>query len=49
MGRITATIFPLFLALAAILPRRAIVPLVTASAVTQGLVATLFFTWRPLF
>jgi hypothetical protein len=49
MGRITATIFPLFLALAAVLPRRAVVPLVTASAVTQGLVAALFFTWRPMF
>lgn len=49
MGRITATIFPLFLALAAVLPRRAIVPFVTAFAVAQGLAAALFFTWRPLF
>lgn len=49
MGRITATIFPLFLALPALLPRRAIVPLVTAFAAAQGLAAALFFTWRPLF
>jgi hypothetical protein len=49
MGRLTATLFPLFLALAAVLPRRAIAPLVIAFAIAQGLAATLFFTWRPLF
>lgn len=49
MGRITAPIFPLFLALSAVLPRRAMVPVVTAFALAQGLIAALFFTWRPMF
>jgi hypothetical protein len=49
MGRITSTLFPIFLALAAILPRRFVLPFVTAFAIGQGLVAALFFTWRPLF
>jgi hypothetical protein len=49
MGRVTSTIFPLFLALAAIVPPRAVLPLVTAFAMGQGLAAVLFFTWRPLF
>jgi hypothetical protein len=42
-------LFPVFLALAAIVPPRAIPPLVTACAIGEGLVAVLFFTWRPLF
>ena len=49
MGRITATLFPLFLALAASVSPRAVRPLITAFAIGQGLAATLFFTWRPLF
>ena len=49
MGRVTATLFPLFLALAAMVPPRAIPPLVTTFAILQGLAAALFFTWRPLF
>jgi hypothetical protein len=49
MGRLTATLFPLFLALAATIPPRAVPPLVTAFAIGQGLAAALFFTWRPLF
>jgi hypothetical protein len=49
MGRLTSTLFPLFLALALVLPRRAVAPLVIASAIAQGLAAVLFFTWRPLF
>jgi len=49
MGRLTATVFPLFLALAAVTPPRAVTPLITAWAIGQGLVAALFFTWRPLF
>jgi hypothetical protein len=49
MGRMTSTLFPMFLALAAILPARLVTPTVTAFALGQGLVATLFFTWRPLY
>ena len=49
MGRLTATMFPVFLALAAIVPARAVPALVTTFAIGQGLVAALFFTWRPLF
>jgi hypothetical protein len=49
MGRLTSTLFPLFLVLALVLPRRAVAPLIIAFAVAQGFAATLFFTWRPLF
>ena len=49
MGRLSSTLFPMFLALAAVLPRRAVTPLITVWALAQGLVAALFFTWRPLF
>lgn len=49
MGRLTATLFPLFLALAATVPPRAVTPLVTVFAIGQGLAAALFFSWRPLF
>jgi len=49
MGRVTATLFPLFLGLAASVHPRAVTPLVTAFAAGQGLLAVLFFTWRPLF
>jgi hypothetical protein len=49
MGRLTSTMFPLFLALAAIAPPRSVTPLVTGFAIAQGLAAALFFTWRPLF
>jgi hypothetical protein len=41
--------FPVFIALAALLPRLWLVPLVIAWALGQGLVAALFFTWRPPF
>jgi len=49
MGRVTATIFPLFLALAAIAPARIVTALVTAFAIGEAAVAAIFFTWRPLF
>jgi hypothetical protein len=49
MGRVSATLFPLFLALAAIVPRRNVPAWVTAFAVGQGLCTALFFTWRELF
>ena len=49
MGRITAPLFPLFFALAAVVPPRAVPAFVTVFAVGQGIVAALFFTWRPIF
>jgi mannosyltransferase PIG-V len=49
MGRLTSTLFPLFLALAASIPRRAAVGWVAAFGILQGLAAVLFFTWRELF
>lgn len=49
MGRITATLFPVFFGLAAVLPRRAVMPVATAFAIGQGLATALFYTWRPLF
>lgn len=49
MGRLSATLFPLFLALAAIVPRRNVPAWIATFAVGQGLCATLFFTWRELF
>jgi hypothetical protein len=49
MGRISSTLFPVFIALAASLPRQAVPVWVGAFAVMQGLVTALFFTWRELF
>jgi hypothetical protein len=49
MGRLTSTLFPLFLALAAILPSRAVAGWAAAFAMLQGLCAALFFTWRQLY
>jgi hypothetical protein len=49
LARLSSTIFPLFLALAAILPSRAVPSWVTAFAIVQGFCAALFFTWRELF
>lgn len=49
MGRITSTLFPAFVALAMVLPRRAVSPVLTMCALGQGFVAVVFFTWRPLF
>jgi len=48
MGRITATVFPLFVALAAVVPRRRLPVWLVLFALVQGLAAALFFTWRPL-
>jgi hypothetical protein len=49
MGRLTSTLFPLFIALAAIVPPRAVPGWAIAFGIGQGLAATLFFTWHPLF
>ena len=49
LGRMTSTLFPIFIALAAVLPEAFVTPVVLSFAVAQGLVAALFFTWRPMF
>jgi hypothetical protein len=49
MGRITATVFPVFFALAASASPRTVTTLITAFAIGEGLIAVLFFTWRPMF
>jgi hypothetical protein len=46
MGRLTSTLFPLFLALASLLSPRAALACAAAFGVLQGLAAALFFTWR---
>ena len=49
MGRVTSTVFPIFLALAALVPGRAVPGWVATFALLQGFVAAIFFTWRELF
>lgn len=49
MGRLTSTLFPLFLSLAVVLPSRAAGPCALAFGILQGLCAALFFTWRDLY
>jgi hypothetical protein len=49
MGRVTSTLFPMFIALGARVRPSAIPAWVAAFAVFQGFVAALFFTWRELF
>jgi hypothetical protein len=49
MGRLTSTLFPLFLALASLLPPRAALACAAAFGVLEGFAAALFFTWRELY
>ena len=49
MGRISSTLFPIFMVLAARLPRQTVPAWASAFAMMQGLVAALFFTWREMF
>ncbi len=49
MGRLTSTLFPIFLALAAMLPQRSVGGWAAMFGIGQGIAAALFFTWRPLF
>jgi hypothetical protein len=49
VGRFTSTLFPLFFALALVLPERHLLGWIVGFSVLQGLFAALFFTWRPLF
>lgn len=48
MGRITSTLFPIYIALAAVIPMRAVPAWTTSFGLLQGLVAVLFFTWRHM-
>ena len=49
MGRLSSTLFPLFLALAAIITPRNVPAWVAVFGIGQGLCAALFFTWRDLY
>ena len=49
MGRLSATLFPLFLALAALVAPRNVPAWAAVFGIGQGLCATLFFTWRALY
>lgn len=49
LGRLTSTLFPIFLALAVVLPPRSVPGWAIAFAMLQGLCAALFFTWRQLY
>jgi hypothetical protein len=49
MGRLSSTLFPLFLALAAVVAPRNVPAWVAVFGVGQGLCAALFFTWRDLY
>jgi hypothetical protein len=48
MGRVTATMFPVFLWLAMAMPRQ-VGALAGVFALCQGFAAALFYTWRPLY
>jgi hypothetical protein len=49
VGRFTSTLFPLFFALALVVPERQLTGWIVMFSVLQGLFAALFFTWRPPF
>jgi hypothetical protein len=49
IGRITSTLFPVFLALAAVLPSRLTGGVLALFGLLQGLIAALFFTWRNVY
>lgn len=49
MGRLTSTLFPVFAALAATLPANRRDAWILLFGLGQGLIAVLFFTWRPLY
>lgn len=49
IGRMTSVFFPIFVWLAAVVAPRRRTAWFVAFAVLQGLIATLFYTWRPAF
>jgi hypothetical protein len=48
-GRLTSTLFPLFLALAAVVPPRAVPGWAALFGIGQGFCAALFFSWRAMY
>lgn len=48
-GRFTSTLFPIFFGLAVVFPPRYLPALLVGFSLLQGLIAVLFFTWRPPF
>ena len=48
MGRLTSTMFPLFVAMGVVISHRHLTAWTTTFLLLQGLAAVLFFTWRPL-
>jgi hypothetical protein len=49
IGRLTSTLFPMFLAWAAVLPIGLAPAVVALLAMLQGLIAVLFYTWRGVY
>lgn len=49
MGRVTSVMFPIFMYVATVASSRQLTVLAACSMAFQGLIAALFFTWRPLF
>jgi hypothetical protein len=49
IGRMSSVLFPVFLWIGAVLPPQYLSGWIAASSVLQGLIAVLFFTWRPVF
>jgi methyltransferase len=49
MARLSSTLFPLFLALAAMLPSRVLPAWAATFGIGQGICAALFFGWRALY
>ena len=49
MGRVTSTLFPIFIALSLLLPARSVPGWTAGMGLLQGFVAAIFFTWRELF
>ncbi len=48
IGRLTVTLFPVFAGLALVLPPRIVTAWLVGGSLLQGLLAALFFTWRPV-
>ena len=49
MGRLTSTLFPVFLACGMSMPPRLATAATVGFAVVQGLLAALFYTWRGVY